>query len=122
MTPVKLSHCTLPVHDLPEALRFYRDVLGFTVRDDIEFEGQRWVCVSPSPQPEVWIVLAPGDFTGRLVFTTDDCDATFEQLEAAGAEVMQEPINQPSGVRDCAFADPSGNVLRFLAKSAEGGW
>jgi catechol 2,3-dioxygenase-like lactoylglutathione lyase family enzyme len=108
-----LSHCTLAVDDLAEALHFYGDVLGFKVRDDVEFEGQRWVSVSPPAQPDLQIVLAPPAPPGRLVFVTDDCDAIFEHLEAAGAEVMQEPINQPFGARDCAFADPSGNLLRF---------
>lgn len=130
---LKLSSCTLAVHDLGEALGFYRDVLGFEVRDDVESEGRRWVSVGPPSQPDVRILLeSPGadpgvspadrraieDLTakgllGRLVFVTDDCDAAFEHIEAAGAEVMQEPINQPEGVRDCAFLDPSGNMLRF---------
>ncbi|MFV2103621.1 VOC family protein [Micromonospora sp. LOL_024] len=130
---IRLSYYPLAVHDLDEALGFYRDVLGFKVRDDVEFEGIRWVSVSPPSQPDVQIVLElPGvhfgatsadrqaitdlmdnGLMGRLVFVTDDCDATFERLEAAGADVMQEPINQSSGVRDCAFCDPSGNALRF---------
>jgi catechol 2,3-dioxygenase-like lactoylglutathione lyase family enzyme len=130
---IKLSYCTLAVHDLDKTLGFYRDVLGFKVRDDIEFEGIRWVSVSPPSQPEVQIVLEPpgvhrgatpaerqaiedlmaNGVLGRLVFVADDCDATFEHIEAAGAEVMQEPINRPHGVRDCVFCDPSGNMLRF---------
>jgi predicted enzyme related to lactoylglutathione lyase len=130
---IRLSICTLAVHDLDAALAFYRDVLGFKIRDDVEFEGMRWVSVSPPSQPNMQIVLEPPGadrgatpadrhaiedlmakgLLGRLVFVTDDCDATFEHIEAAGAEVMQEPINQPSGVRDCAFCDPSGNMLRF---------
>ncbi|MFD8562297.1 VOC family protein [Streptosporangium canum] len=130
---LKLSSCTLAVHDVDEALGFYRDVLGFEVRNDVEFEGMRWVRVGPPSQPDVQIFLespgsdpgaSPADrqaiedlmakgLLGRLVLVTDDCDATFEHIEAAGAEVMQEPINQPDGVRDCAFLDPSGNMLRF---------
>jgi predicted enzyme related to lactoylglutathione lyase len=130
---IKLSICTLAVHDIDKALGFYRDVLGFKVRDDVDFEGMRWVSVSPPSRPDVQIVLeppgadrgaSPADrqaiedlmakgLLGRLVFVTDDCDATFEHIEAAGADVMQEPINQPFGVRDCAFCDPSGNMLRF---------
>jgi predicted enzyme related to lactoylglutathione lyase len=130
----KLSGCTLAVHDLGTAVGFYRDVLGFGVREDVDAAGLRWVSVSPPATPHVGIVLEPpgsgrsappADRTaiedllakgllGRLVFVTDDCDATFEALEAAGAEVMQEPIDQPSGARDCAFRDPSGNVLRFI--------
>ncbi|MBB6347728.1 VOC family protein [Nonomuraea muscovyensis] len=130
---LKLSSCTLAVHDVDEALGFYLDVLGFEVRDDVEFEGMRWVSVGPPSQPDVQIFLespgadpgvSPADrqaiedllatgLLGRLSFVTDNCDATFEHLEAAGADVMQEPINQPDGVRDCAFLDPSGNMLRF---------
>ncbi|GAA3466429.1 VOC family protein [Nonomuraea roseola] len=132
-TDLKLSFCALAVHDLDEALAFYRDVLGLEVRDDLESEGTRRVRVGPPAQPDVQIVLeVPGTDPGvaqadrqkiadlipngvlcRLGFVTDDCDATFEHIEAAGAEVMQEPINQPDGVRDCAFHDPSGNMLRF---------
>ncbi|GAA4571494.1 VOC family protein [Planotetraspora kaengkrachanensis] len=133
---LKLSSCTLAVHDVDEALGFYRDVLGFEVREDVEFEGMRWVSVGPPSQPDVQILL---DFLaadpsvssadrraiedlmtkgllGRLVFVTDNCDAAFEHIEAAGAEVMQEPINQPDGVRDCAFLDPSGNMVRFTQR------
>ncbi|MFB9832482.1 VOC family protein [Actinoallomurus acaciae] len=131
-----LWSCTLAVHDLGEALGFYRDVLGFEVRDDVESGKRRWVSVGPPTQPDVRILLEPPgadpgvspadrraieDLTakgllgrlGRLVFVTDDCDAAFERIEGAGAEVMQEPIDQPGGVRDCAFLDPSGNMLRF---------
>lgn len=131
---LKLSSCALAVHDVDEAFGFYRDVLGFEVRNDVEAGGTRWVSVGPPSQPDVQIFLeSPGadpsaspadrqaieDLTAkglmghRLVFVTDNCDATFEHIEAAGAEVMQEPINQPDGVRDCAFLDPSGNMLRF---------
>ncbi|RSM59335.1 lyase [Amycolatopsis sp. WAC 01376] len=126
---LKLSYCTLAVHDLDEALGFYRDVLGFKASEDVEFA----VSVSPPSQPNVRIALtlpdmdqgaSPADrqaiedlmakgLLGRLVFVTDDCDATFEHIEAMGADVMQEPIDQPHGARDCAFLDPSGNMLRF---------
>lgn len=126
---LRLSHCALTVHDLDAALGFYRDVLGFTTHDDVEHAGTRWVSVSPPSQPDVRIVLTPPGASpadqeamedlmaqgllGRLVFVTDSCDVTFEHLEAAGVEVMQEPITQPHGGRDCAFRDPSGNMLRF---------
>ncbi|WP_327581471.1 VOC family protein [Nonomuraea sp. NBC_00507] len=133
LADLKLSSCALAVHDVDEALGFYRDVLGFEVRDDAGSEGMRRVSVGPPSQPEVQIVLtspgadpgvSPADWRaiadlmakgllGRLVFVTGNCDATFAHIEAAGAEVMQEPINQPDGVRDCAFLDPSGNMLRF---------
>jgi predicted enzyme related to lactoylglutathione lyase len=129
---LKLSYCSLAVHDHDKALGFYRDVLGFEVRSDVSFEGMRWVSVGPPSQPDLQIVLhppganaSPADrqaitdlmakgVLGQLVFATDDCDATFEHIRAGGAEVMQEPIDMPYGVRDCAFRDPSGNMLRFV--------
>jgi catechol 2,3-dioxygenase-like lactoylglutathione lyase family enzyme len=130
---IKLSHCFVVVHDPDKAVAFYRDVLGLEVRTDVRFEGMRWVSLSPPAQPEVEIVLEPpgADPSASLadrqamtellakgllrgvIFATGDCDATFERLRARGAEVMQEPIDQPYGVRDCAFRDPSGNLLRF---------
>ncbi len=130
---LKLSHCFLAVDDHDKALVFYRDVLGLEVRNDVAAEGMRWVTVGPPSQPDLDIVLeppvanpnaSPADkqaiaelmakgMLGRVVFATGDCDATFERIQAAGAEVLQEPIDQPYGVRDCAFRDPCGNVLRF---------
>ncbi|GAA1902912.1 VOC family protein [Streptomyces sodiiphilus] len=126
-----LSHTFVQVHDQAEALAFYRDVLGMEVRADIPFEGVRWLTVGPPSQPGVEIVLeavgmgrgeedrdtlrgllAKGSLSG-VIFATDDCDALFEKVRAAGAEVMQEPVTQPYGVRDCAFRDPSGNMVRF---------
>ncbi|PZS19305.1 MAG: lyase [Pseudonocardiales bacterium] len=130
-----LSHCFITVHDQDAALAFYRDVLGLELRNDMAFEGFRWVTLSPPSQPDVEIVLdvaemgrpadaqtlkallAKGSLSG-VIFATDDCDATFEKLSAAGAEVVQEPIDQPYGVRDCAFRDPSGNQLRFSERQS----
>jgi predicted enzyme related to lactoylglutathione lyase len=130
---IKLSQCFIPVDDHDKALAFYRDVLGLQVRNDVGFEGMRWVTVGAPSQPDVEIVLEPpvaapnaspadkaaaaellakGLLRG-VIFSTDDCDATFERIRAAGAEVLQEPIDQPYGVRDCAFRDPAGNMLRF---------
>ena len=130
---IKLSQCFIAVDDHDKALAFYRDVLGLEVRNDVGFEGMRWVTVGSPSQPGVEIVLEPpladpnalpadkqamaellakGLLRG-VIFRTDDCDATFERIRAAGAEVLQEPIDQPYGVRDCAFRDPSGNMLRF---------
>ncbi|NLU68830.1 VOC family protein [Streptomyces sp. HNM0574] len=130
---ITLSSCFIAVHDHDQALAFYRDALGLEVRDDVGFEGMRWVTVGPPSQPDVNIVLEPpladpnasaadkqamaellakGLLRG-VVFRTDDCDATFERISAAGGEVLQEPVDQPYGVRDCAFRDPSGNMLRF---------
>jgi predicted enzyme related to lactoylglutathione lyase len=131
---ITLSTCFIAVHDHDEALAFYRDVLGLEVRNDVAFEGMRWVTVGAQSQPDVQLVLEPpladpnaspadkatmaellakGLLRG-VIFNTDDCDATFERIRAAGAEVLQEPIDQPYGVRDCAFRDPSGNMLRFM--------
>jgi predicted enzyme related to lactoylglutathione lyase len=130
---IKLSQCFIAVDDHDKALAFYRDALGLEVRNDVAFEGMRWVTVGAPSQPGVEIVLEPpladpnaspadrqtmaellakGLLRG-VIFRTDDCDATFERIRAAGAEVLQEPMDQPYGVRDCAFRDPSGNMLRF---------
>ena len=130
---IKLTTCFIAVDDHDKALGFYRDVLGFEVRNDVGFEGMRWVTVGSPSQPDVEIVLEPpladpnASPTDRetmaellakgllrgVIFRTDDCDATFERIREAGGEVLQEPIDQPYGVRDCAFRDPSGNMLRF---------
>ena len=130
---IKLASCFIAVDDHDKALAFYRDVLGLEVRNDVGFEGMRWVTVGAPSQPGVEIVLEPpvadpGASTSDkeaaaellakgllrgVIFDTDDCDATFEHIRAAGGEVLQEPIEQPYGVRDCAFRDPSGNMLRF---------
>ncbi|MFE9610121.1 VOC family protein [Streptomyces sp. NPDC006012] len=130
---IKLSTCFIAVDDHDKALPFYRDVLGLEVRNDVAFEGMRWVTVGSPDQPGVEIVLEPpladpgaspadrqamaellakGLLRG-VIFSTDDVDATFEHIRAAGGDVLQEPIDQPYGVRDCAFRDPAGNMLRF---------
>ncbi|RSS61304.1 VOC family protein [Streptomyces sp. WAC06614] len=130
---IKISQCFIAVDDHDRAIAFYRDVLGLEVRNDVGFEGMRWVTVGPPGQPDVNIVLEPpladpnasaddrrtmaelmakGLLRG-VIFTTDDCDATFARISGAGAEVLQEPMDQPYGVRDCAFRDPAGNLLRF---------
>src|SRR5947209_19270720 len=126
-----LSHCFVTVHDPDEALAFYRDVLGLDLRNDVSAEGFRWVTLSPPSQPEVEIVLVEphaghsredGDALLRLltkgslnavIVRTADVDAAFESVRAAGAEVLQEPADQPYGVRDCAFRDPCGNMIRL---------
>ncbi|GIF62937.1 lyase [Asanoa ishikariensis] len=130
---ISLSTCFIAVDDFDKAIAFYRDVLGMEVRNDVGFEGMRWVTVGSPEQPGVDIVLEPpladpnasqsdkqsmaellakGLLRG-VIFTTDNVDATFERIRAAGGEVLQEPMDQPYGVRDCAFRDPSGNMLRF---------
>ncbi|MEU3184651.1 VOC family protein [Streptomyces sp. NPDC006923] len=135
---ITLSQCFIAVDDHDKALAFYRDILGLEVRNDVGFEGMRWVTVGSPSQPDVNIVLEPpvanpnaspadkkavaelmakGLMRG-VIFATEDCDATFEHIQAAGGEVLQEPVDQPYGVRDCAFRDPSGNMLRFTQPRA----
>ncbi|CAL9636500.1 hypothetical protein SUDANB176_06229 [Streptomyces sp. enrichment culture] len=130
---IRLSQCFIAVDDHDRAIAFYRDALGLEVRDDVGFEGMRRVTVGSPSQPDVDIVLeppvadpnvSPADrrTTAKLmakgllrgvIFTTDDCDAAFERIGAAGGEVLQEPMDQPYGVRGCAFRAPAGNLLRF---------
>ncbi|MEV6023539.1 VOC family protein [Streptomyces sp. NPDC052036] len=133
---LKLSQCFIAVDDHDKALAFYRDVLGLEVRNDVGFEGMRWVTVGSPLQPDVEIVLEPPaanpDFSPAdrravaellakgvlrgVIFSTADCDALFSRVQASGAEVLQEPMDQPYGVRDCAFRDPAGNLLRFTER------
>jgi uncharacterized glyoxalase superfamily protein PhnB len=123
----------LPQDDPEAALAFYRDILGFEVRLDVGYEGLRWITVGPPGQPDTSIVLTPpavvpgitdeerrtilemmakGTY-GSLQLATGDLDSTFEQIQASGAEIVQEPIEQPYGVRDCAVRDPAGNLIRI---------
>ena len=130
---VKLHHCFLSVDDHDKALAFYRDALGFEVRNDVRYGGMRWVTLGSPSQPDINIVLEPpaadpgispsdreaiGDLLakgilGRLNFSTPDLEGTFDRLQARDVEVVQEPTDQPYGVRDCAFRDPSGNLIRI---------
>jgi catechol 2,3-dioxygenase-like lactoylglutathione lyase family enzyme len=129
---VTLASTFIPVHDPDAALGFYRDGLGLQVLNDVASDGFRWVTVGAEGQ-DVAIVLfqphggrsqAEGDALLTLVtqgslqaaiFRSDDLDATFERLVTSGAEVLEEPTDQPWGVRDCAFRDPSGNLVRIAA-------
>ena len=125
-----LSQCFVIVHDPDLALSFYRDVLGLEVRNDVAKEEFRWITVGAASQPGVAIVLtnylngspADQDALAALIakgalngvhFHTDDLDATFDQLCASGAEIVQEPAEQPWGTRDFAVRDPSGNLVRI---------
>jgi uncharacterized glyoxalase superfamily protein PhnB len=125
-----LSTCFVIVHDPDAALSFYRDDLGLELRNDVAREEYRWITVGSTAQPEVDIVLtnylngspADGDAIASLVakgalngvhFQTDDLDGTFEKLSISGAEIVQEPMEQPWGTRDCAVRDPSGNMVRI---------
>ncbi|MCW2763163.1 MAG: hypothetical protein JWR85_3364, partial [Marmoricola sp.] len=123
----------LPQDDPDAALAFYRDTLGFELRNDVGYQGMRWITVGPAGQPGTSIVLHPpaadpgtteeerrtiaemmakGTYAA-INLATEDLDGTFEQVQASGAEVVQEPIQQPYGVRDCAFRDPAGNMVRI---------
>lgn len=123
----------LPHTDPEQSLAFYRDVLGFEVRNDVGYQGMRWITVGPTNQPGTSIVLHPpaadpgitdeerrvisemmakGTY-GIINLATTDLDATFDRLQAGGAEVVQEPTEQPYGRRDCAVRDPAGNMLRI---------
>jgi uncharacterized glyoxalase superfamily protein PhnB len=123
----------LPHNDADAALAFYRDALGFEVRQDVGYKGMRWITVGPVGQPDTSIVLHPPGATpgvtdderntiaemmakgtyAMVILASKDLDASFEKLQASGAEVIQEPTDQPYGVRDCAFRDPAGNHVRI---------
>jgi catechol 2,3-dioxygenase-like lactoylglutathione lyase family enzyme len=127
-------HVSALPHDDPDAsLAFYRDILGFEVRADVGNGTMRWITVGPAGQPDTAILLAPpavdpgitederrtivgmmakGTY-GWILLATKDLDGTFEKLQASDAEVVQEPTEQPYGVRDCAFRDPAGNLIRI---------
>ena len=127
-------HTTALPHVDPDAsVAFYRDILGFEVRSDVGSGTMRWIVVGPPDQPGTSILLAPpaadpgvtdaeramiaemmakGTY-GWILLATKDLDRTFEQVQAAGAEVVQEPVEQPYGMRDCAFRDPAGNMVRI---------
>ncbi|GGO82554.1 VOC family protein [Wenjunlia tyrosinilytica] len=128
---IALQYCNITVNNVDDSLAFYRDALGLEVRNDVASGGFRWVTLGSAAQPGLEIVLsephagrsqADGDALQALltkgvlpmmVFRTDDLDATFEKVQASGAEVLQEPIDQSWGPRDCAFRDPSGNMVRI---------
>ena len=133
---LKLHTCFIAVDDHDKAIAFYCDVLGLEVRNDVKYEGMRWTTVGSPLQPDVSIVLEPPaanpdlspadrDAMEQLLakgvlrgvnFTTEDCDALFARVQESGAEVIQEPTDMPYGVRDCAFRDPAGNMLRFMER------
>ena len=123
----------LPHHDPDASLAFYRDTLGFEVRNDVEYGGMHWITLGPPDQPGTSIVLYPpqaspgvtdderrtiaemmakGTFAS-INLATADLDETFEKVQAGDADVVQEPTDQPYGVRDCAFRDPAGNLIRL---------
>ena len=127
-------HASFLPHDDPDAaVAFYRDVLGFELRNDVGYSGMRWLTVGPAGQPGTNIVLHPpaadpgvaeeerrtiaemmakGTYAS-INLATPDLDGTFERLQASDADIVQEPIEQPYGVRDCAVRDPAGNLIRI---------
>jgi len=130
---ITIFQALLPHDDPDAALAFYRDALGFEVRNDVEYSGMHWITVGPPDQPGTSIVLYPpaatpgitdeerrtvaemmakGTFASINLATTD-LDATFERLQTGDVEVVQEPTEQPYGVRDCSFRDPAGNLIRI---------
>ena len=132
-----LKYTFLEVDDHEAALAFYRDALGLEVRQDVAMETARWLTVGPVSQPDLGIVLctvgvgrpaddaatlrellAKGSLSG-LVLETDDVDAAFERVRVTGAEVLQEPMDQPYGTRDCAFRDPAGNQVRINQRAKD---
>ena len=130
---ITIHQAYLPHDDPDAALAFYRDTLGFEVRNDVGYDGMRWITVGPADQPDTSIVLHPPaadpgitDDERRtitemmakgtyaiILLATPDLDGVFARLEAGDAEVVQEPTEQPYGVRDCAFRDPAGNLIRI---------
>jgi uncharacterized glyoxalase superfamily protein PhnB len=127
-------HSSFLPHDDPDAsLAFYRDTLGFEVRNDVGYQGMHWITVGPADQPDTSIVLYPPGATpgiteeerrtiaemmakgtyGTLLLASKDLDGAFERLAASSAEIVQEPAEQPYGVRDCAVRDPAGNLIRI---------
>ncbi|WP_344154366.1 VOC family protein [Nocardioides koreensis] len=127
-------HTTVLPHVDPDAsVAFYRDTLGFEVRTDVGSGTMRWITLGPADQPDTSLLLAPpavdpgitdderrtiaemmakGTY-GWILLATKDLDDTFERVQAGDAEVVQEPVDQPYGIRDCAFRDPAGNLVRI---------
>ena len=137
---ITIHYAFLPHTDPEASLAFYRDTLGFEVRNDVGYGGMRWITVGPPGQPGTSIVLEPpaadpgitdderrtivemmakGSYA-RVTLATKDLDGTFERVQAGGAEVVQEPTEQPYGVRDCALRDPAGNMIRLQERPTAG--
>ncbi len=130
---ITIHSSMLPHNDPDASLAFYRDALGFEVRNDVGYKGMRWITVGPPNQPGTSIVLHPPaadpgitEDERRIIaemmakgtyaminLATHDLDGTFERLQASDAEIVQEPIDQPYGIRDCAVRDPAGNMIRI---------
>jgi uncharacterized glyoxalase superfamily protein PhnB len=135
---ITIHYAFLPHTDPEASLAFWRDTLEFEVRNDVGYEGMRWITVGPPGQPQTSLVLHPpavdpglsdderrtvleliakGSYGSALTLATDDLDGLFKRLVDSGADVLQEPTDQPYGVRDCAFRDPTGNLIRINEQS-----
>ena len=134
---ISINASFLAQNDPDAALAFYRDILGFEVRNDVGYGGKRWITVGPVGQPQTSIVLYPPEASpgvtdderrtiaemmakgtfGIILLASKNLDATFEQLQASKADIVQEPTDQPYGVRDCAVRDPAGNMIRIQQAS-----
>ncbi|GAA1242261.1 VOC family protein [Prauserella halophila] len=132
-TDLTIAQAMLPLADADASLAFYRDVLGFEVRNHVEYGDMHWITVGPPGQPETSIVLYPPEATPGLTdaerslieemmakgtyaminLSTPDVDAAFARVQQGDVEVVQEPIDQPYGIRDCALRDPAGNMIRI---------
>ncbi|MCP2253598.1 putative conserved protein PhnB, glyoxalase superfamily [Prauserella aidingensis] len=132
-TDLTIAQAMLPLSDPDASLAFYRDVLGFEVRNHVEYGDMHWITVGPPGQPETSVVLYPPEATPGLTdaerslieemmakgtyaminLSTPDVDATFAKVQQGDVEVVQEPIDQPYGIRDCALRDPAGNMIRI---------
>jgi len=129
---IAIHQTFLPQSDPEASLAFYRDVLGFEVRNDVGYQGMRWITLGPVGQTTSVVLYPPAASPGvtederrtiaemmakgtyaSIILATKDLDGVFDQLQANGAEVVQEPVDQPYGVRDCAFRDPAGNMVRI---------
>lgn len=130
---LKINNTFLPQNDPDAAIAFYRDVLGFEIRNDVGKGEMHWITVGPEGQPDVSIVLYPPAATpgltdeerqmiaemmakgtfAMLTLSSSDLDTAFEEIQSRGAEIVQEPVDQPYGIRDCAIRDPFGNMIRI---------
>ena len=134
---ITIHSSILQHNDADAALAFYRDALGFELRNDVGYNGMRWLTVGPPDQPETSVVLSPVDAYpgltdderrtvvemmakgthGMLLLSTDDLEATFDRIQAADVEIVDEPTDQPYGIRDCSVRDPAGNMIKIQQRT-----
>ena len=134
---ITIHSSILQHNDADAALAFYRDALGFELRNDVGYSGMRWLTVGPPDQPETSVVLSPVDAYpgltdderrtvvemmakgthGMLLLSTDDLEATFDRIQAADVEIVEEPTDQPYGIRDCSVRDPAGNMIKIQQRT-----